>query len=67
MWGQAVKRGDKRHRVARARLEVQQVMNGERGCGFLFPLLIAVEKKYLKNGLPARQILREFPWLQRLC
>lgn len=30
--------------MARARLEVQQVMNGERGCGFLFPLLIAMEK-----------------------
>lgn len=25
-------------------LEVQQVMNGEKGCGFLFPLLIAMEK-----------------------
>lgn len=30
--------------MAWARLEMQQAMNGERGCGFLFPLLIAMEK-----------------------
>lgn len=42
--------------MAWARLEMQQAMNGERGCGFLFPLLIAMEKKSEKWASCKRKI-----------